>query len=76
MYEFSVAIFIKFLSYQSFDKKRLLLLWMLIQTGKTMAKDYWRMIFTPNKQTLQREKLLMKTLIASKYCPNLFLILF
>ena len=49
MYEFSVAIFIKFLSYQSFDKKRLLLLWMLIQTGKTMAKDYWRMVFTPNK---------------------------
>ena len=40
MYEFSVAIFIKFFSYQSFDKKRLLSLWMLIQTGETMAKDY------------------------------------
>ena len=55
-YEFSAAIFIKLSKLSKFTN---IMACFGTKTGERMAKDWWRMVFTPNR----KENLLRKTSI-------------
>ena len=68
-YEFSAAIFIKL---SKLSKFTIIMGCLRTKKDERMVKDWWRMVFTPNR----REKLFTKTSITSRYFSNLFLIFF
>ena len=68
-YEFSAAIFNKLSKVSKFTINMGCL---RTKTDERMVKDWWRMVFTPNR----REKLFTKKSIAPRYFSSLFLIFF